>query len=112
MQDEKRRALGLGLQQIIQTDHQAGAILQRAKEQSAEIAAQATRDKAAILQDAQTSRETLEAQIAAEEAELLAKRTQQAQQAHAAQKQQLASVFAQHHDEWVQDIVARALGSK
>ena len=108
--EDRKKALGLELRQIIQMDQTATGILQDAADKRREIEKETQQEQAEILADAEKRRNEVIAQVKAEQAEALEKRTEEAQADFEGQKKQLENTVQQHRTQWVSEMVANILG--
>lgn len=105
----KKRVLGLGLQQIIKTDHMANQIIQEAMDKRAQLEAKTEQDKQAILQDAQKQYDEMSRQVLQQEQDQRQKQEQEAMQQMQQQCNRLQALVQQNQKQWVQEIVNNIL---
>lgn len=105
MENEKQRALGLGLRRIIETDQKANVLLSAARDKAAEIQEGTRAEKAQILKEAQEKRDEVSKQVQAEEEKIVQTSCEQTQQQCDIQKQALYEKVQQNRKKWVEDMV-------
>lgn len=110
-QDRQGRLLGLELQQIVETDEKAVAIL-RAAQQECDVLQQ---DTACQLQAEQKQAEQrladLQKKVEADVATVIAKRNAAAKAQYSAQRTKLEEAFETGSKRWADELVSRIIGA-